>query len=159
MTNSAMQDVARPIIRRRLWKYSVGIVAAVLLVAWAVLGFNMLATPERDYSTTRSSEQALYRMTIIPANDPIPINEIHTWILHLETPTGEIIENAQIAVDGDMPEHGHGLPTRPAVTQYLGNGDYRVEGLKFQMTGWWVMDFDITVDGKTDRASFNLLLK
>jgi hypothetical protein len=34
-----------------------------------------------------------------------------------------------------------------------------VEGLKFQMTGWWVMDFDITVDGETDRVRFNLELK
>jgi hypothetical protein len=41
---------------------------------------------------------------------------------------GEPVENATIAVDGDMPEHGHGLPTCPQVTKYLGNGDYLVEG-------------------------------
>lgn len=38
-----------------------------------------------------------------------------------------------------MSQHGHGLPTRPQVTQNLGNGDYLVEGTKFQMGGWWVM--------------------
>jgi hypothetical protein len=63
-----------------------------------------------------------------------------------------------ISVDGDMPEHGHGLPTRPEVTRYLGNGDYLVEGMKFQMPGWWVMDFDVTVDGQSDQVHFNLLL-
>jgi hypothetical protein len=31
--------------------------------------------------------------------------------------------------------------------------------MKFQMTGWWVVDFDINAGGTTDRASFNLLLK
>jgi hypothetical protein len=58
-----------------------------------------------------------------------------------------------------MPEHGHGLPTRPRVTTYLGNGDYLVEGMKFQMTGWWVIDVDVLVNGESDRVRFNLLLK
>jgi hypothetical protein len=31
--------------------------------------------------------------------------------------------------------------------------------MKFQMGGWWVMDFDVTVAGQTDRVSFNLMLK
>ena len=51
--------------------------------------------------------------------------------------------DAAITVDGDMPQHGHGLPTRPQVTKHLGNGDYLVEGMKFQMGGWWVVDFTI----------------
>ena len=32
----------------------------------------------------------------------------------------------------------------------LGNGEYLVEGMKFQMGGWWVMDFDITVGSQTE---------
>ena len=30
-------------------------------------------------------------------------------------------ELQRIGVDGDMPQHGHGLPTRPQVTDYLGD--------------------------------------
>ena len=41
----------------------------------------------------------------------------------------------RLKVDGDMPQHGHGLPTRPRVTRNLGNGDYQIEGVKFQMGG------------------------
>jgi hypothetical protein len=101
----------------------------------------------------------MFRVTIAPAADPIPVNELHTWTVHVESPSGTIVEDAAITVDGDMPEHGHGLPTRPEVTQYLGNGDYLVEGMKFQMPGWWVMEFDITAADQTDHVSFNLDLK
>ena len=145
--------------RKTTWKWIIGIVCTVLIAAWAWFGFVKLGQPERNYSTTRQSDNALYTMTIHPNQDPIPINAIHTWKLHLETASGETIENATITVDGDMPEHGHGLPTRPKVTQYLGNGDYLVEGMKFQMTGWWVMEFDVTTDGKTDHVQFDLLLE
>ncbi len=58
-----------------------------------------------------------------------------------------------------MPQHGHGLPTRPQVTKNLGNGDYLVEGMKFQMGGWWVVDFTIDTAGKHDTVRFNMILK
>jgi hypothetical protein len=31
--------------------------------------------------------------------------------------------------------------------------------MKFQMTGWWVMEFDIAAGDQTDHVSFNLELK
>jgi hypothetical protein len=57
-----------------------------------------------------------------------------------------------------MPQHGHGLPTRPQVTRALGDGTYLVEGMKFQMGGWWVVDFTIEVNGQSDSVRFNLAL-
>jgi hypothetical protein len=159
-----MVDTALPRInatnnRRRMWKWVTALACTVVIATWTWLGFMMLQTEPRDYSTTRLSDKNIYRVTILPSADPIPVNELHTWTLHVETPGGDIIENAIIKVDGDMPEHGHGLPTRPEVTEYLGNGDYLVEGMKFQMTGWWVMEFDITAPDMTDHVSFNLELK
>jgi hypothetical protein len=159
MIDTALPRTVGPANRRRTWKWITGIVCAVLIVAWAGLGFVMLRTPPRDYSTTRLSEQGLFQSSYVPDRTPIPINQLHSWTLHVETAAGEPVENAEILVDGDMPEHGHGLPSSPVVTQYLGNGDYLVEGMKFQMTGWWVMDFDILVEGESDRVRFNLLLK
>jgi hypothetical protein len=58
-----------------------------------------------------------------------------------------------------MPEHGHGMPTQPEVTQELSGGEYLVEGMKFSMPGWWVMKFHIKTIDKEDHATFNLLLK
>jgi hypothetical protein len=84
---------------------------------------------------------------------------MHQWTLHVESADGQPVEDATITVDGDMPQHGHGLPTRPQVTQNLGNGDYLVEGIKFQMGGWWLMDFTITANGQTDAVHFNMMLE
>jgi hypothetical protein len=147
-----------------LWPWLV-VAAIVLLGVLAAIAVLALRSgggvpADLDYSTTRLSAAGLYQASFTVSEPVIPINKLHTWTLHVETPDGQPIDGAEIAVDGDMPQHGHGLPTRPQVTQALGNGDYLVEGMKFQMGGWWVMDFDITAaGGQTDRVSFNLMLK
>jgi hypothetical protein len=68
---------------------------------------------------------------------------------------GKGIEGLQIGVDGGMPQHGHGLPTKPRVTQDLGNGQYQVDGLKFNMGGWWELKF-IVAGTPNDSVVFNL---
>lgn len=114
---------------------------------------------ELDYSSTQESDNGLYRVSYTASSGTIPVNQMHEWTLHVESADGTPVENATITVDGDMPQHGHGLPTSPRVTQYLGNGDYLVEGLKFQMGGWWLVDFTITSNGQTDAVHFNMMLK
>lgn len=132
----------------------------VLLAAMVMGCMSMDATPppNLDTATTRTTENGRYKVTIQPDTNPITINQIHTWTLHVETADGKPVENAQIAVNGGMPQHGHGLPTEPKVTQYLGDGKYRVEGVKFQMTGWWEVKFTITSADVSDKVTFNLIL-
>ncbi|GAB4483336.1 MAG: hypothetical protein OHK006_04020 [Thermodesulfovibrionales bacterium] len=89
----------------------------------------------------------------------IPVNKIHTWTLKIETADGKPVTDAEIAVSGDMPEHGHGLPTQPKMTKNLGNGSYLIEGVKFSMPGFWVMTFTVTSGGKEDKIVYNLNLK
>jgi len=60
------------------------------------------------------------------------------------------VTDAEIAIDGGMPAHGHGLPTEPEVVKNLGNGSYLVEGVKFSMPGEWVMTFTIKSGDKED---------
>ncbi|HCB50857.1 MAG TPA: hypothetical protein DEP47_15400 [Chloroflexi bacterium] len=86
------------------------------------------------------------------------MNEIHSWTIHLETPDGQAVENAQIAVDGGMPQHNHGFPTAPEVTEELGGGDYLLEGVKFNMAGWWELKLAISAGDQTDDVTFNLVL-
>ena len=40
----------------------------------------------------------------------------------------------------------------------LGEGDYLVEGVKFQMSGWWEMRFEINANGVSDEVIFNIVL-
>jgi hypothetical protein len=117
------------------------------------------APSDLDYSTTQESDNGLYRVSYMASTGNIPVNQMHEWTLHVENADGAPVEDATITVDGDMPQHGHGLPTSPRVTEYLGNGDYLVEGLKFQMGGLWLMDVTITANGQTDAVHFNMLLK
>lgn len=140
-----------------------------LLLTSAILALGMTAgwgagagvRPPQDaaeYATERSSSQGSFRVAY-RTEGPVPVGRLHSWTLRVTRPDGLPVTDAAIAVDGDMPEHRHGLPTRPRVTRHLGNGEYLVEGVKFQMGGWWVMDFDITAAGQTERARFNLQLK
>lgn len=77
------------------------------------------------------------------------INQMHSWVLHIEDESGNPIEGATVDVDGGMPEHDHGLPTKPRVTADLGDGNYRLDGMRFHMRGHW----EITVRVKTDKGT------
>jgi len=129
--------------------------------AVALLSACMLfakAPTDLDYSRTRPSEGGRYFATIHPQGDSIPTGRLQRWTLHLETAAGAPVDSAQITVDGGMPQHGHGLPTKPRVTRALGNGDHLVEGMKFNMGGWWVVKFRIAAAQGADSVVFNLKL-
>jgi YtkA-like protein len=149
--------------RRRILRWVAAIIGGLVLigVAWfAFMIYRMNYVPaDLDLSTTRLSAQGTYRFSYAPQRNPIAINQIHSWVIHVETADGRPVEHASITVDGDMPQHGHGLPTRPQVTSELGGGDYLVEGMKFHMTGWWVVDFQIDSAGQHDTVRFNMILK
>lgn len=120
---------------------------------------SMEMPEDLDMSTQRPSEFGLFNVSYTADPEAIPLNEMHSWILHVETADGQPVENATITVDGGMPQHNHGLPTAPEVTEELGGGDYRVEGMKFQMGGWWEVKFLIDNGQDQDEVTFNLMLK
>lgn len=137
-------------------------IAHAVLVAMtaALTGCMMFSKPpaDLDYSRTRTSEAGIYRATIRPQGDSIPKGKLQRWTLHLETTAGAPVDSATLAVDGGMPQHGHGLPTKPRVTRALGNGDHLVEGMKFNMGGWWVVKFRVNAAQGADSVVFNLSL-
>jgi hypothetical protein len=142
--------------RRRALVSSVALVATTTLMT----GCMLFARPPKDldFSRTRVSQEHLYRATIRPDGDSIPKGRLQKWTLHLETATGATVDAAKVTVDGGMPQHGHGLPTKPRVTRALGNGDHLVEGMKFNMGGWWVVRFDVSAAAGRDSVVFNVKL-
>jgi hypothetical protein len=130
--------------------------AAIALLSGCMLSSR--APQDLDYSRTRVSEAGIYRGTIQPQGDSIPQGRLQRWTLHLETVAGTPVDTASILVDGGMPQHGHGLPTKPAVTRHAGNGDHVVEGMKFNMGGWWVVKFRVSSPAGSDSLLFNLKL-
>ncbi len=112
-----------------------------------------------DMATGKESRNGLFDVSYESKITPIPLNRIISWELEVETVGGREVENANITIVGDMPEHGHGFPTVPEVTEYLGDGKYLVEGLKFSMPGWWVVNFNIQYKDTMDSVSFNLVVE
>jgi hypothetical protein len=147
--------------QRRRWAGIAAAAAAIgAMTALSACAFTgKRVPPGLDVAAVRTSENAAYRVSYASQPAPVPINQLHRWTLHVETADGRPVTDAQIKVDGDMPQHGHGLPTRPRVTANLGNGDYQVDGIRFQMGGWWVMEFTIDAGGRRDVAKFNLMLQ
>ena len=96
------------------------------------------------------SNSGIFRVSYVSRLDPIAINRIHTWVLHVESRAGEPVTGARLEVSGTMPAHDHGLPTQPRVTRELGNGDYLLEGVRFHMHGAWEMSIIIEASGKRD---------
>ena len=94
----------------------------------------------------------------IEVTEPPAINVMQTWIVVLLDAQGAPVEHAAFSVTGGMPAHGHGLPTAPEVTEELGGGRYRLDGVKFSMMGHWVVDLDITSPIGHDTARVELEL-
>jgi hypothetical protein len=137
------------------------IALACVSTAFSLLSGCMMfakAPADLNYSRTRTSEAGLYTAAIQPQGDTIPKGKLHRWTLHLTTATGSPMDSATLTVHGGMPQHGHGLPTKPQVTRALGNGDHLVEGMKFNMGGWWVVTFGINGALGRDSVVFNLKL-
>ena len=111
-----------------------------------------------DGETVLDSEKGFYTVSYTSDVEPIEINRMHAWTLHVAAPDGTPVEDAEITVDGGMPAHDHGLPTKRRVTENLGDGNYRVEGLRFQMGGAWQVSFTIASAGNVDSVTFDLNL-
>jgi len=105
----------------------------------------------------RTSVGGRYVATLEPAR-PLRTRQLQTVRLIVRDADGGAIDEAQISIDGGMPQHGHGLPTRPRVTRSLGNGVHEIEGVRFNMGGWWEFKLAIAGSRGTDTVTFNLAL-
>ena len=92
-------------------------------------------------------------LRIVSELSPLAINRIHAWRLYLTDADREPISGASVNLSGGMPDHDHGLPTRPELTAEPEPGVYLIEGVRFHMPGRWLLDFSIVLDGATDSAS------
>lgn len=119
----------------------------------------MKVPADLDLARTLPSEKKLFTATWGSSSSPPPLNSIHSWTLTIKDQGGRPVTDADIEIGGDMPQHGHGLPTEPELADETAPGVYLIEGMKFSMKGWWTVSFDIEAGGKKDRVTFNLMLK
>lgn len=111
-----------------------------------------------DLSLKHPTAQGRFVVELEPPARSPAINQMHSWTVKVATADGAPVTRASIGVDGGMPQHGHGLPTKPRVTREVAPGAYLVEGMKFSMTGWWDLRFAVEANGAQDTAVFNVVM-
>jgi len=133
------------------------------LISTAILAIALAAcaAPPRDLdlSLRHPSAQGRYVVQMEPPAVSPAINQMHAWHIKVSTPDGAAVRNARIAVNGGMPQHGHGLPTRPQVTREVADGTYLMEGMKFSMSGWWEIKLAIQAAEGADTVAFNTVVE
>ncbi len=122
------------------------------------VALGLLLTSATADETQWTSQRGVFSVSYRSELQPIRINQLHAWVLRVTTAAGNPVVGATIEVNGGMPAHDHGLPTRPRVTEELGGGDYRLEGLRFHMAGEWEITLRISADGESDTVVIALLL-
>jgi hypothetical protein len=111
-----------------------------------------------NVSMDRHTNQNRYQVSLRAPAEPVAINKLHAWEILLRTSSGTAVRGAHIAIDGGMPQHGHGFPTQPRATRELGEGRYLLEGMKFSMPGWWEIKLKVDAAAGHDEVTFNTVI-
>jgi hypothetical protein len=91
--------------------------------------------------------------------NPVSTGVTHEWVVTVLDAKRTRVSGCSVRFDGEMPAHGHGLPTAPRVTQELEPGRYLVEGVRFSMPGQWRLLVALErCAGHQDTAAFDLQL-
>ena len=121
-------------------------------------GNNFARPAETEFGNgPRASASRQFTATLQP-DQPLRPRRMQTVRVAITDAAGVPVDDATIQIDGGMPLHGHGLPTRPRVTRALGNGLYEIEGVRFNMGGWWEFKLAINTPSGSDIITFNLAL-
>jgi putative intracellular protease/amidase len=147
----ALEDIAARYGRR-----TAAFVALTMEYEWNGAGGVRPASREFGLGP-RASARQVYAATLQP-RQPLRVRHLQTVPVLVTDASGRPIEGLSISVDGGMPEHGHGLPTQPRVRRDLGGGVYEIEGLRFNMGGWWTLKLAIDSPAGADSVTFNLSL-
>jgi hypothetical protein len=103
----------------------------------------------------RATVAGLYTVTLEPV-EPLATRRLQKVHVRVLDAGGRPVDGAEMTVDGGMPQHGHGLPTRPRMTGGLGGGRYEIDGVRFSMGGWWEFKLAIRAAAGADSVTFNL---
>jgi hypothetical protein len=140
----------------------VAAIAVVVVMAAVATVLSMkffMSTPDDlDLARSKPSANGVYQVSIEPVLEPVEQGALHAWIVTVSSPDGKPVTDATLTLDGGMPQHGHGLPTRPQSAGPIGEGRYRIEGVRFNMSGWWMLKVGIDASAGKDEADFNIVL-
>ena len=114
-------------------------------------------TVKEAYPTSVATEGGSYQVSYTSAPDPIPLNEEFSLdlVVYNSLDVGQPLDNAELLVSAEMPEHSHGMPQEPFMED-SGDGLYTASGMLFQMSGYWEILVWVTHGGSTELAVFSV---
>jgi hypothetical protein len=101
----------------------------------------------------------MYSITYTTDPSPIVLGQLFTIdAVVTDAHSGEPIQTGTVAINARMPQHGHGMPTKPEDDPGVCGsgacshpaGHYLTRGMKFHMAGDWMIRFDVTGPGGID---------
>jgi len=105
------------------------------------------------------SESGRYRVALRPEEGAARIGRLHAWIVRISSQEGKPVRPSRLAFNGGMPQHGHGFQTAPRVTRALGDGAFRVDGVRFHMSGEWTLRVEFVGAFGPDVAVFEITVE
>ncbi len=127
----------------------------------ALLAWSALAAADAACLAGLDGGQALespgYLLAYRTRPAPIPLGQ-HFAVEVLVCPRGGGAAPDAVRVDAHMPEHRHGMNSRPTV-RAEGAGRYRAEGLLLHMPGRWDLVFELRGPDRTDRLTRSVVVE
>ncbi|MGH1486107.1 MAG: FixH family protein [Cellvibrionaceae bacterium] len=130
----------------------------IIIFLLLLLPLTLFADADKQKKWSTLSERNVFTVEVFPKAGEYSIGDYHQWLVVVQDLVGKPVENAQIAISGGMVGHGHGMPSQPVISRYLGNGQYLIDGMLFNMMGEWTLLFNIQTSISKDRARFDIEL-
>lgn len=132
--------------------------------AWLALAalaapFFMAASATAADRWDVSSNSGRYEAVLEPRSGSVRVGTLQEWVLTLRSEDGAPVQNVRIGIGGGMPGHGHGLPTQPVATEYLGDGRHVIAGVKLSMPGEWLIAVGLESHEHRDRLMFEMSIQ
>ena len=91
---------------------------------------------EYTAAMTKMGAAGKFEIMLMESNPGPPIKGENTWMIHVMDMAGAGVPGATVTVTPFMPEHGHGSPIDPVLTDE-GDGMYMATPISFSMPGIW----------------------
>ncbi len=147
------------------WFFS-GLQKKIALVVYVLAGTftfsSLLAGQEMNMSTAISGQSLDVRLVSsdrkCEQSRPIEVGRLFCIKLSVTGANGlRLNEFSLLKFDALMPEHRHGMVTRPRI-KTLAPGQYLIEGVKLHMTGDWKFIMDLKYQKTTSQVAISLKL-
>ncbi|MGE3644253.1 MAG: hypothetical protein AB7F96_10400 [Beijerinckiaceae bacterium] len=94
-----------------------------------------------------------------PPGKTLQLRALESMTIAVRKPSGAPVRNASISVAVRTREVDRRMQTAPRVGRDLGGGRYVIEGLRFDMAGLWLLEFEIAAGTERDKALLQVDVK